>query len=159
VQRHQRHGDGRAIGFAVDVPVLDAEPLPDLVNILSCRPGSEIGKVDAPPHRLVVARHVGGPQPGLGVLRPVRKEGDRFVQKPAVEIAAQVRLGSADAALIDQNRIALRGIRFLSLIRRINGQGLARAAVNVDDGSRKAGCCALLAITTESANVPDSGWA
>ena len=31
--------------------------------------------------------------------------------KPAVEIAAQLRLGPADAALIDQDQIALYGIR------------------------------------------------
>jgi hypothetical protein len=149
MHRDQCHGDGRAVGFAVDVPALYSERPPHPLEIGNGDAGAEIVQIEVARGRLGVAG-MEAPTLGQGVAGRVHDDGEGGIEKRIVVVGAELRLRSAGHSLIDEDQIAAWGVGRPSLLVGVDGQG---AAARINDGiGQRASCCALLTTTTASLN-------
>jgi len=123
MQRNQGHGDGRAVGFAVDVPALDPKRPPNPFKIGDGDAGAEILQIEAACGRLSAARRIGGQALGQSIVCRVRCDGDGGIEERAVEVRAEVRLRSAGSPLVDEDDIAAWGVGGAALVVGVDGEG------------------------------------
>jgi hypothetical protein len=109
MQRDQCHGDGRAVGFAVDVPALGSQRPPHPLKIGDGDAGAEVPHIKAMRGRLGAARGIDGPTLGtassLGSVATARA-----ASRSAPSRSGRLRLRSAGSPLIDEDEIAAWGV-------------------------------------------------
>ena len=128
-----------AIKPAPPVPALDPKRPPHPLEIADGDAGAEILEIEAAPQCLGAARRVRGPTLGHGIVGRVHGDGDGRVEERVVEVRAEFRLRSAGSPLIDQYEIAAGRIRHARLLVRVDSEGTAWAAADVNNGIRQRG--------------------
>jgi hypothetical protein len=105
MQRQQGHGDGRAVGFAIDVPAFDPEGPPHPLKVGNGDTGAEIVQIEPVRCGLGVARRIGRTAFSEGIVAWVFRDGEGGINKRTGVIRAELRLRSAGPPLIDENEI------------------------------------------------------
>ena len=137
MQRHQGHSDGRAIGFAVNVPTPDPERPPHPLEIGDGDPGAEILEIEAVCDRLGTARGIDSATLGQCSVIRVRGDGNAGIEERPAEVRAKLRFRPAGSPLIDEDEIAACGVGDPGLVIRVDGEGTAWAAVDINHGVRE----------------------
>ncbi len=135
--RREGHGDCGSVGFAVDIPLRDAQRPTHPIEIFSGHCCPEIIEVDAVARRRIPAGQIHRSTSGDVLFAHVSHRGDVGLEHSGCKLWTQLRLRAAGAALIDQDEIAARRIGMARLIVRVDGQRPSRPSADVDDGVRQ----------------------